>query len=254
MSPADASSSDPALRDAARPPGAALFRFEQVGKSYKMGEETVHALRDVVTEVRTGDFLAVLGPSGSGKSTLMHIMGLMDQPTVGRVYFDGEDVTRARAARRAELRRTKIGFVFQAFNLLPRLTVLENVMVPLLYQRVAKARARQAALDVLATVGLGDRMKHLPTQLSGGQRQRVAIARALVNDPRVILADEPTGNLDSSSAAKVLDMFGTLHAQGRTVVLVTHDAHVAGHALRRVLVQDGRVEEETRAGKGVGHP
>lgn len=244
------SRADVATAGSACPSGMLLFRFAGVGKSYRMGEETVHALRDVETEVRTGDYLAVLGPSGSGKSTLMHIMGLMDQPTAGRVFFDGEDVTRARPVRRAELRRTKIGFVFQAFNLLPRLSVVDNVMVPLLYQRVPMARARQAARDVLAMVGLGDRMKHLPTQLSGGQRQRVAIARALVNDPRVILADEPTGNLDSSSAAKVLDMFGTLHAQGRTVVLVTHDAKVAGHAHRRVLVEDGRVSDET----GVGRP
>ncbi len=223
---------------------AAVFQFEDVAKRYQMGEETVHALRDVRVDVRVGDFLAILGPSGSGKSTLMHIMGLMDQPTDGRVIFDGEDVTRARAARRAALRREKIGFVFQAFNLLPRLSVLENVMVPLLYQRVHGRQAREAARAVLDTVGLAERVKHMPTQLSGGQRQRVAIARALVNNPRVILADEPTGNLDSASAARVLEMFSRLHADGRTVVLVTHDPKVAAHARRRVLVEDGHVSEE----------
>ena len=223
---------------------AAVFQFQAVAKRYQMGDETVHALRDVQVEVRVGDFLAILGPSGSGKSTLMHIMGLMDQPTDGRVIFDGEDVTRARAARRATLRREKIGFVFQAFNLLPRLSVLENVMVPLLYQRVHGSKARETARAVLETVGLAERVKHMPTQLSGGQRQRVAIARALVNNPRVILADEPTGNLDSASAARVLEMFTRLHADGRTVVLVTHDPKVAAHARRRVLVEDGRVSEE----------
>lgn len=223
---------------------AAVFQFQDVAKRYQMGDETVHALRDVQVEVRVGDFLAILGPSGSGKSTLMHIMGLMDQPTDGRVIFDGEDVTRARAARRATLRREKIGFVFQAFNLLPRLSVLENVMVPLLYQRVHGSKARETARAVLETVGLAERVKHMPTQLSGGQRQRVAIARALVNNPRVILADEPTGNLDSASAARVLEMFTRLHADGRTVVLVTHDPKVAAHARRRVLVEDGRVSEE----------
>jgi putative ABC transport system ATP-binding protein len=221
-----------------------VFQFVDVAKRYQMGEETVHALRDACLDVRTGDFLAVLGPSGSGKSTLMHIMGMMDQPTSGRVIFDGEDVTLAWPSRRAALRREKIGFVFQAFNLLPRLSVLENVLVPLLYQRIHGKQARAAAAAVLETVGLADRIKHMPTQLSGGQRQRVAIARALVNNPRVILADEPTGNLDSASAARVLDIFTRLHEEGRTVVLVTHDPRVAGHARRRVLVEDGRVSEE----------
>ncbi|MFM7181841.1 MAG: ABC transporter ATP-binding protein [Verrucomicrobiales bacterium] len=227
-----------------QPAAQSVFQFVNVAKRYQMGEETVHALRDACLEVRRGDFLAVLGPSGSGKSTLMHIMGMMDQPTAGRVTFDGEDVTRARPSRRATLRREKIGFVFQAFNLLPRLSVLENVLVPLLYQRIHGKQAHTAAHAVLETVGLADRIKHMPTQLSGGQRQRVAIARALVNNPRVILADEPTGNLDSTSAARVLDVFTRLHEQGRTVVLVTHDPKVAGHARRRVLVEDGRVSEE----------
>jgi putative ABC transport system ATP-binding protein len=171
----------------------------------------------------------------------MHIMGLMDQPTAGRVLFDGEEVTRASPARRAALRRTKIGFVFQAFNLLPRLSVLENVCVPLLYQRVRESRARDRAREVLAMVGLDDRMKHMPNQLSGGQRQRVAIARALVNRPRIILADEPTGNLDSTSAGRVLDLLAELHGRGSTIVLVTHDPRVAATARQRVRVEDGRV-------------
>ena len=217
-----------------QPAVTSVFAFEGVGKSYPMGDETVHALRDVDLAVNAGDYLAILGPSGSGKSTLMHIMGLMDQPSVGKVRFDGEDVTRAGAGRRAYLRRTKLGFVFQAFNLLPRLSVLENVMVPLLYQHVPRRQARDAAAAVLATVGLAERTRHMPTQLSGGQRQRVAIARALINNPRVILADEPTGNLDSASAARVLEMLSALHAEGRTIVLVTHDLHIANHARRRI--------------------
>ena len=225
-----------------------VFRFEKVGKTYDMGEAAVHALLDVDIEVVEGEFLAILGPSGSGKSTLMHIMGLMDQPTGGHIWFDGEEVTKAGAYRRAFLRRTKVGFVFQAFNLLPRLSVLENVAVPLLYQRQSNRQARGAAAEVLELVGLGDRVKHMPTQLSGGQRQRVAIARALVNNPRIILADEPTGNLDSRSAGRVMELLHDLHGRGRTIVLVTHDPKVAACAKDRLLVEDGRVWREGQEG------
>jgi putative ABC transport system ATP-binding protein len=235
-------------------PAPPVFRFEGVGKTYEMGEAAVHALREVALEVASGEFLAILGPSGSGKSTLMHIMGLMDQPSGGRVWFDGEDVTKASPSRRAALRRNKIGFVFQAFNLLPRLSVLENVAVPLLYQKISQRRAREAAAAVLDLVGLGDRVKHMPNQLSGGQRQRVAIARALVNDPRVILADEPTGNLDSASAGRVLEMFHELHGRDRTIILVTHDPKVAATARDRVLVEDGRARREGNGGHHPGHP
>ncbi len=222
-----------------------VFCFHDVAKRYPMGQTVVHALRDVNMEVREGEYLAVLGPSGSGKSTLMHIMGFMDQPTDGRVVFEGRDVGRASPRRRAMLRRTKVGFVFQAFNLLPKLSVVDNVLVPLIYQNIGRRESVRRARRVLEMVGLEDRLGHMPGQLSGGQRQRVAIARALVNQPRIILADEPTGNLDSQSAAMVLELFDRLHEDGATLVLVTHDEGVARQARRRVVVRDGRVTEDS---------
>lgn len=221
----------------------AVFEFRNVSKSYVMGEATVHALDGVDVRVETGEFLAILGPSGSGKSTLMHIMGCMDQPTEGEVVLDGTELSKISKGKLARIRRSKIGFVFQSFNLLPKLSVLENVMLPLIYCHTPKAEALRRANEVLETVGLADRVRHMPSQLSGGQRQRVAIARALVNDPRVILADEPTGNLDTESARRVLQLFEDLHQRGRTIVLVTHDPRVADVAKRIIVVEDGKVSE-----------
>jgi len=224
--------------------GGSVFAFRDVSKIYPMGDHEVRALWKVNLDVVEGDYMAILGPSGSGKSTLMHIMGFMDHPTSGDVYVDGENVTRAGPRRRAILRRTKIGFVFQSFNLLPRLSVLENVVIPMLYHYVRGRKSRQRAAEVLDMVGLGDRLHHMPGQLSGGQRQRVAIARALVNNPRVILADEPTGNLDSKSAATILELLEELNSKGHTVLVVTHDPNIASRAARKVLVSDGQVENE----------
>ncbi len=227
----------------AEKPTNAVFEFRNVSKSYKMGEATVYALDGVDVRVETGEFLAILGPSGSGKSTLMHIMGCMDQPTEGEVVLDGTMVSTIPKRKLAGIRRSKIGFVFQSFNLLPKLSVLENVMLPLIYGYTSRTEARRRASEVLDTVGLADRVRHMPSQLSGGQRQRVAIARALVNDPRVILADEPTGNLDTESARRVLQLFEDLHQRGRTIVLVTHDPRVADVAKRTIVVEDGKISE-----------
>ena len=220
----------------------AVFELRDIYKIYDMGEVQVRALDGVSLNIDEGEFVAILGASGSGKSTLMHIMGFMDQATSGEVLLDGRDMSRLNENERARVRGTKIGFVFQAFNLLTRLTVLENTMLPLQYQHLAPAKAQEKAGEVLDLIGLADRMKHYPNQLSGGQRQRVAIARALVNDPRLILADEPTGNLDTENATLILDLFKDLHRENkRTLVIVTHDPRVADQAKRRIQVEDGRI-------------
>jgi len=224
---------------------AAGFEIKNVYKIYKMGEAEVRALDGVSLNIEEGEFVAIIGASGSGKSTLMHIMGFMDQATSGTILLDGQDMTRLSENVRSRVRGTKIGFVFQAFNLLSRLTVLENTMLPLQYQQISASAARQRAQEMLDTVGLGDRTKHYPNQLSGGQRQRVAIARALVNNPRLILADEPTGNLDTHNAHLILDVFKRLHREEkRTLVLVTHDPNVAAHANRRIQVVDGKIQSQ----------
>lgn len=219
-----------------------VLEVRDVSKIYKMGDSEVRALDKVSLTINQGEFVAILGASGSGKSTLMHIIGFMDQASKGKIFLDGEDLSKLGERRRAKIRGTKIGFVFQAFNLLSRLTVLENTMLPLQYQHTSGGKAKKRAREVLDLVGLGDRVKHYPNQLSGGQRQRVAIARALVNDPRLILADEPTGNLDTENAALILNVFRQLHDEGnRTVVLVTHDPKVAEQARRRITVEDGKI-------------
>jgi len=208
-------------------------------KTYVLGGQTVRALDHVSLKVERGEMVAIRGPSGSGKSTLMNILGCLDRPDAGEYRLAGEEVSRLSSDRLAEIRNRRIGFVFQTFNLLPRMSALENVALPLHY--AARRDARQRAMAALEMVGLAERMKHEPAQLSGGQRQRVAIARALVTDPAIILADEPTGNLDSRTGEEILALFKSLNAAGRTIIIVTHDANVAAHCQREIYLVDGRV-------------
>jgi len=221
-----------------------LITLEDVRKTYHLGEQDVPVLRGVSLAIGRGELVALTGPSGCGKSTLMNILGCLDRPTSGRYWLDGEDVSPLSAEARAVARGRKIGFVFQNFSLLPRTTALDNVMMPLIYAvpRPSASESRERAEALLARVGLGDRMHHHPSQLSGGQQQRVAIARALINDPPLLLADEPTGNLDSKTSVEILDMFRQLNAEGLTVLLVTHDPNVAATAARAVRMKDGLVE------------
>lgn len=218
-----------------------VLSLTDVCKTYHLAGLDVPVLGGVNLEVARGEYVALMGPSGSGKSTLMNIIGLLDEPTSGRYVLDGEDASRLDDVRRAALRNRTIGFVFQTFNLLPKMNALQNVELPLHYSGTTDGRERARAL--LERVGMSDRLDHLPPQLSGGQRQRVAIARALVNDPALMLADEPTGNLDSRTGREIMDLFDELHGQGRTVVLVTHDAEIAARAGRIVRLRDGLIEQ-----------
>ncbi|HXI13918.1 MAG TPA: ABC transporter ATP-binding protein [Thermoanaerobaculia bacterium] len=219
----------------------ALIRIENVRKTYDSGANAVEALRGVDAAIRKGEFVSIIGPSGSGKSTLMHILGCLDSPSSGRYWLDGEDVATLNGRELARIRNQKIGFVFQTFNLLPRATILKNVELPLLYAGLDRTERREKANAALERVGLADRAKHRPNELSGGQRQRVAVARALVNNPSLILADEPTGNLDSKTGSEIIRIFEALAENGETIVLVTHDPAIARRTGRRIRIVDGQV-------------
>jgi putative ABC transport system ATP-binding protein len=229
-----------------REPGPLVIDIEGVTKLYKMGEETVHALLGVSIKVHRNEYLAIMGPSGSGKSTLMNMLGCLDTPTSGKYHFTGKDVSDMSDDELADIRNREIGFVFQTFNLLPRSTSLANVELPLIYAGLSLSQRREKAQQSLREVGLGDRMGHKPNELSGGQRQRVAIARALVNNPSIILADEPTGNLDSKTGEEIMQLFEDLYAQGNTIIVVTHEEDIARHARRIVRLRDGLIEADVR--------
>jgi putative ABC transport system ATP-binding protein len=228
--------------------GAPILRLDDVGKVYRSGSLEVAAVRGVSLTVDAGEFVAIMGPSGSGKSTLMHVIGCLDTPTSGTYLLAGEDVSAMDESALAEVRNRRIGFVFQQFNLLSTMSAWRNVELPLVYAGVPRTERRRRAVDALGRVGLADRVDHRPGELSGGQQQRVSVARALVTDPQLILADEPTGNLDSTATADVLDLFDELQAQGRTIVLITHEHDVAARAQREVHMRDGRLLEVDRVG------
>jgi putative ABC transport system ATP-binding protein len=230
----------------ALPPPAALVEITDVTKTYRMGDVDVHALRGVTLRIAEGEFAAIMGASGSGKSTLMNILGCLDRPSRGAYWLDGAEVSRLDADALAETRSGTLGFVFQSFNLLARTTALENVELPLVYTGRRPVERRAAAREALERVGLGERLHHHPSQLSGGQQQRVAIARALVNRPRLILADEPTGNLDSRASLEMMALLQQLNAEGMTIILVTHESDIAAHARRVITVRDGLIESDRR--------
>jgi putative ABC transport system ATP-binding protein len=219
----------------------ALIELREVTKRYKVGEQEINALAGIDLDINQGEYAAIIGPSGSGKSTLMHLLGCLDTPSSGTMKIDNIDVSRASENRLAELRNQKIGFVFQAFNLLNKFNVLQNVELPMIYSSVPTKERRRKALAAIERVGLAERLHNTPLQLSGGQMQRVAIARALVNNPKIIFADEPTGNLDSTTGATILGMFRELSEQGSTIVLVTHDYNIANKAPRRIEIHDGKI-------------
>ena len=224
--------------------GAPLIRLEGITKHYRMGGETIAALDGIDLEVARNDYIAFIGSSGSGKSTMMNILGCLDTPTSGRYFLNGRDVAGMSDAELARTRNEEIGFIFQSFNLLTRATAVQNVMQPLIYRGVRPADRLRRATESMARVGLEHRLDHLPNQLSGGQRQRVAIARALCSEPSILLADEPTGNLDSTTAADIMSLFDTLHAEGQTVIIVTHEPDIAAHCGRTVRLADGRVHSD----------
>jgi putative ABC transport system ATP-binding protein len=227
-----------------RPAGPLVIDIEGVTKLYKMGTETVHALRGVAVRIHRNEYLAIMGPSGSGKSTLMNMLGCLDTPTAGRYEFAGKNVAAMVDDELAEIRNREIGFVFQTFNLLPRSDALHNVELPLIYAGLPKHERIERARQALENVGLGDRLHHRPNELSGGQRQRVAIARALVTRPSIILADEPTGNLDSKTGVEIMNLFEQLYEQGNTLIVVTHEEDIARHARRIVRLRDGLIEAD----------
>jgi putative ABC transport system ATP-binding protein len=230
--------------DMTRPPGPIVIDIENITKDYVMGEEIVRALRGVSLQIHRNEYIAVMGPSGSGKSTLMNMLGCLDTPTSGRYEFNGRNVAEMNDDELAAIRNREIGFVFQTFNLLPRSNSLRNVELPLIYAGIDPETRAERATQTLIDVGLGDRLHHKPNELSGGQRQRVAIARALVNNPSIILADEPTGNLDSKTGEELMALFENLYQRGNTIILVTHEADIARHARRTVRLRDGLIESD----------
>ena len=221
-----------------------VFELKDIRRTYQVGSEFVHAIDGLDLQIQDREFIAVIGTSGSGKSTLMHTLGFMDSPTSGQMSFEGEDVSNIGRGVRARLRSSRIGFVFQSYNLLPKLSVLDNVLLPLIYGRRNYTNKKELGYSVLKRVGMEHRASHRPSQLSGGERQRVAIARSLVNKPRLILADEPTGNLDTKNRGLIMDLFGSLLDEGITLALVTHDDVVAQYAQRRIRMQDGKIVED----------
>ena len=225
--------------------GQPLIQARDLRKTYHVGDQVVHALDGLDLDIRANEYVALMGPSGSGKSTLMNMLGCLDSPTSGSYILNGQDVSRLEDDALAEIRNREIGFVFQTFNLLPRYTALENVALPMVYAGIAKAERQERAHEVLEQVGLGDRMDHRPNELSGGQRQRVAVGRALVMRPSIILADEPTGNLDTATSEEVMELFGDIQKAGNTVILVTHEEDIAAYAHRTVRLRDGRVESDS---------
>jgi putative ABC transport system ATP-binding protein len=232
-----------------------IIALQGIQRLYRMGDETIYALRGVDLSIERNEYVALMGPSGSGKSTLMNLIGCLDSPSAGSYWLNGQDVAGLSDNQLAKIRNKEIGFVFQTFNLLPRLSALDNVALPLVYAGVSEAQRRERALEVLNQVGLGDRVSHKPNELSGGQRQRVAVARALVNRPSLILADEPTGNLDSKTSVEIMELFARIHALGNTIVLVTHEEDIARHAHRMVRLKDGVVEsDQNQNPQRVGSP
>ncbi|MBN1852353.1 MAG: ABC transporter ATP-binding protein [Pirellulales bacterium] len=221
-------------------------RIENLSKDYVLSGETVHALRGVSFDVPQGDYISIMGPSGSGKSTLLNLLGCLDRPTGGRFWLGDDDVSQLSDNALSEIRASRIGFIFQSYNLIPALTVVENIGVPLYYRGHVRTTDRQRCIDIAKQVGLGDRLGHRPAQLSGGQQQRVAIARSLVNNPRFILADEPTGNLDSATTLEILELLGQLNNEGRTILLVTHEDEVAAHTKRSIILRDGWIKSDKR--------
>lgn len=221
-----------------------VISLRNIGKKYYIGKDAVPVLQGIDLDLYKGEFVSIMGPSGAGKSTLMNILGCLDRPTEGSYLLDGKEVATLNDSELAYTRNKKIGFVFQSFNLLPRLSALDNVILPMIYGNVFKKERKERALHMLESVGLGDRIHHMPTEMSGGQKQRVAIARALVNDPAIIMADEPTGNLDSKSTAEVMEIFSNLYKMGKTVILVTHELDVADYALRHVVLSDGHISKD----------
>lgn len=222
----------------------ALLELRDITKVYQLGGEEIRALDGVSLDIDEGEFISIIGPSGSGKSTLMHILGCLDTPSGGTIRLDGVEIQGASARELAQIRNRKIGFVFQFFNLLPKLNVLQNVELPMIYAGHTSRERHERAMNALRTVQLDNRSRHRPSQLSGGQQQRVAIARALVNDPRLIFADEPTGNLDSHTGEMILETFRQLHREGRTIIIVTHDPEIAALTPRRIEIRDGRIAEK----------
>ncbi len=225
----------------------AVIRIRDLTREYRMGAERILALRGVTLEIHRNEYVAIMGPSGSGKSTMMNVLGCLDTPTDGEYWLNGEEVSRLSDDALARVRNREIGFVFQTFNLLPRATALHNVELPLVYSGVRARERRERAEAALERVGLAERMHHRPNELSGGQRQRVAIARALVNQPSILLADEPTGNLDSVTSDEIMEVFASLHAAGQTVIMVTHEPDIAARAQRRIVLRDGRVASDEPA-------